>query len=751
MFKVNRKLLLFIITMGICFIFSIVIYDALGAENQLSYEAPFDQLSSTYLMQEEEQDDHNYVIDMNAYPNYEPVANTNNYRLYLDQTTHNIGVEVKETGYVWFSSDPAYDGIDSITGRSHNNQTKNRIRSSIYYRTTQIDTISGDRYLLNEAREVSYQMTSNGFVMKINLLNPKITFDVVVELDDQGLTYYIPFESITEQDIRLQSIRVFPGFGMTTGDPVKGYMFIPEGSGALIRFNTPVTGSAYNASFYDADYGYLTLNQERQLGSGVRPSESVRHPVIGMVHGTKTNGYLAYIESGAEAAQVRAEAKSNVTKYFSNSIGFQYRQLYFRPTNNTGSGYRITSPDMAPIEARVKIHFLTSDDADYVGMAKKYREIISNHMDNHQTNFNQIPLHVDFIGSDVRQAIFSKQSVVMTRYDEALRIVKALEDDGINHLSVSFMGKETDGSHAFQPTRTLGGKRNFDQLAQYLDDQGYPFYLQNEINFSYHTTTGIAKQVGGNIINLLTESSIFTNNYLLDHQTIDSNHQAILNQLSKTTANIDFNQTVTLSYTHIDTKRQLHHRNEMIKQINGYLQTLKDLDIEIAMRNPNHYAYPYASEILDTPVSVSGYGYITEGVPFVQIALSGLIHMYSKPLNYVANRDVYLLRLIEYGIYPSYVLTEADAFLLKQTDHLSNYASEYRRWASEINQEYHYLNDALKHVYQQNITDHIYHGQGLVEVIYDNGVTLVINYDQSPQTLHGQEVPGLGYLVIGGA
>lgn len=708
-----------------------------------------------YLMQEEVEDNYNYDIDMNDYPEYQEIQENDNFKLYLNNQNHNIALLVKDSNYVWFSTDPNYDGKDAVTGRNHLALTQNRIRSSIYFRTTQFETISSDRYLLHEAREITYEMTSLGYKMNVHLLGARIKFQLNVELLEDGLSYYIPFESVEEGELRLHSIRVFPSFGSTLGDELTGYLFIPDGSGALIRYNTPAKGIAYNQNVYDSDYGYLTLNQERALGIGVLSAQSVRHPVIGIVHGVNKNAFIATIDSGAEYAQIRAEAKSNVTKYFSNSINFQYRQLYFRPTNNTGSGFRISSQDMTPINPRVTYRFLSDNDANYVGMAKAYREkLISDGLIDHNHSRNQIPLHLSFIGSEVVNGLFTKRNVIMTKYQDMLSIVKDIESLEINQLSISLLGKNTNGSHEFGIQNRLGGKSDFNQLKSYLDQKDYNLYLSNEYNFKYYTERDIAKQVGGNIISLLTSSNVFMNNYLLDMVGIEKNHIEILNTLDKLDTGLLIDQSGKTSYTHIDTSRNLHHRFDLIEQISLYFNELKDNEISVAMKNPNQYMYKFASELYDIPMGTSGYQFVTDSVPFVQIALYGFIDMFASNLNFVANRETNLLKMIEYGLFPSYLLTQNDTFLLRGSDDVNTYSSEYSRWKDKINEEYQFINNALSSVSNSVMTNHKYLGDGLVEIRYltadQNEIIIYINYNNQERIYNSHTILKKNYIVVGG-
>lgn len=749
MFKAHRIIMLVVI-FSILSLLSFYVYAM--QEDDLRLISPFALPLNTenISMQEEVEDTRDYTVTMADYPDYEVMHQNEDFILYLDASTYNIALYDKASSYAWFSTDPNYDGVDVVTGRNHNSQTQNRIRSSVYFRTTQIDTISSDRHLLNEARNVIIESIQNGFIMKIDLLQARISFDIVVTLDEKGLVFEIPFESITEDDIRLQSIRVFPGLGMTTGIDMTGYLFIPDGSGALIRYNNPTIGTSYTASVYGDDHGYTTLSQPSNRLSNVLSAYQVKHPVLGIVHGVQKQALFAHIESGAEAAQIRAEVRNNVTKYFTNSYNFQYRQLYFKPTNNQGAGYRITSATMAPIEARVRYYTLSGDDADYVGMATKYRSILEENMIAHSTATDQIPMHLNILSTEVKKAIIGTKYVTLTDYEDIENMIDDLKQMGINQLSLSLIGKNKDGSYQLGHTRQMGSQRDFKSLITYLDQQDIPLYFNYELNYMYQTNQHIAKQMGGNIISIGTYSSIFSSNYLLDMIDMKRHHEHVLDVLDKHDVHIDFSHSVQLAYSHYDSQRNIVYRDDMIDEIKDYMEDYSVANRQIMMRNPNAYAAPYATQMIDIPVQVSGYQFITDAVPFVQIAFRSLVDLYSSPLNFIANRQVYLLKMIEYGMYPSYALTEADTFLLRDTDNTTHYTTEFRRWKDEIQDEYAFLNHALKHVTGKKIVDHTYLGQNLVSVTYEQGITILVNYNDYQVTYNTYSIPRMGYYVIGG-
>jgi hypothetical protein len=701
-------------------------------------------VSTGGAMEEEVPDPYDYTIDMADHPLYEEVSENDAYTLFLDRTTYNIAVLVKETGYVWFSTDPDYDGIDSVTGREHNSQTQNRIRSPLSFRTTQFETISGDFYLLNERHDITITFETDGFVMHVELTSMDLAFDVRVTIDSEGLSVHVPFDAIREGDLRLQSIRVYPGLGMTTGDDMTGYMFIPDGSGALVRYTTGRTGLAYSEFIYGADQGYQTLSQERVLATDVVPAHQNRAAVLGIVHGVGKNAMMATIEEGAEYAQIRADAKNNVTKYFQNAFSFNYRLLYFRPTNNQGDGFRITSETMIETDARVRYTFLSDDDADYVGMAKAYRQTLIQKGMTPVTPPTDLPVFADIVGTDVTSGLFSKKTVVMTTYDEARAIALDLRDDITSEPRLGYRMKSTDGTYVFGYDRKAGSRTDYQTLLETVGAFGHDMVMQNETVFRPDASSGIAKQVGGVIMGLLSRSPVWSVNYLMDMQEATAVYQDALSVMEED--NLGFHGIFSgqMSYTHVDSSRNLVHRDVMHDALRSQFESMGDHTL--LLENPLETFYPYVDMVSGIPVSSSGYAYITDTVPFIEIALSGLVEMYGEPLNTVANRDIYILKMIEYGLYPSYVLTHRDAYLLRGSDDTKTYTSEYALWKPMLLNDVRTMRSALQPVMGHAITGHRYMGNDVYVTTYENGFAVAVNYSDVDVLLPQGSVPAMGTL-----
>ena len=85
--------------------------------------------------------------------------------------------------------------------------------------------------------DLTVKLTDNGFSAKVSLIEAKLNFQFDVQLEGNELVISVPFEELKEDKRnKLISMDIYPFLGAAHEDDIPGYMFIPDGSGALIRY-----------------------------------------------------------------------------------------------------------------------------------------------------------------------------------------------------------------------------------------------------------------------------------------------------------------------------------------------------------------------------------------------------------------------------------------------------------------------------------------------------------------------------------
>jgi hypothetical protein len=104
--------------------------------------------------------------------------------------------------------------------------------------------------------------------------------------------------------------------------------------------------------------------------------------------------------------------------------------------------------------------------------------------------------------------------------------------------------------------------------------------------------------------------------------------------------------------------------------------------------------------------------------------------------------------MIDFGVNPSYLLTQQPSSTLRFTYSNRYFTSAYDDFKSDITSVYPYIAGALDHVSGARVTHRTMLATGVSFVSYDNGISLLINYRSSPYTHEQSTVEGLDYEVI---
>ena len=171
-------------------------------------------------------------------------------------------------------------------------------------------------------------------------------------------------------------------------------------------------------------------------------------------------------------------------------------------------------------------------------------------------------------------------------------------------------------------------------------------------------------------------------------------------------------------------------------------------DMELSMYTPNAYLFGLIEGAYDMPTDSSGYYIFTDTVPVLQMVLKGFVPMYGTGFNFHANVDADLLRCIEYGIYPSYYLTKQETIDMLDTPSGWLYTSEYDLWRETIIEEYARMNGALQSVKDAYIVARDVLAIDVVQVTYSNGVSIIVNYNETAYTDGNIQVDAKGYLLV---
>ncbi|WP_448375832.1 DUF5696 domain-containing protein [Fervidobacterium sp.] len=698
---------------------------------------------------------------------YSKITENKILELWMNLENTSLRVVDKRTGYIWG------DVIDDTEAYNEMNDTYKSIAKSVvmleYFDERGISNVLGSAD--SQVRK-SWKKTNNGIIYTFNFENLQIQFSVSISLINDRIIFSLPQNTIKESGkYTIASVIFSPFLGSTISDQTYGYAFVPDGPGALIRFSKPAHYlNWFEKRVYGKDYAIENLVSVNDLRAN-RPNDFLREeptvlmPVFGIVHGVKQNALFGVITSGREYSAIISYPSGILSQYNWTSAKFIYRQKYLQPTTRSGAGIQVAQKNKNKFEAMLEITFLTGNNADYVGMAKYYREHFGQKLFSKRTETrtsNDIPLFINVLASDIEKMIIGHRVIPITHTNKMKEIVNILEESGVKNIVLLIEGWQKGGLNGNKISK-FGLERKSGSLEEfviYIKDLSAKSGKKISVYFVDNVTKVTEKQINlkTEVGTNLSQSIIFEerdNKELWLYRSFYTKIDLAAKYLSlranglfkQGIENVAFKEFASKLYGDLKRGSEIY-RNDALKIVQN---TLKDISTNaegIILFEPNDYAWQYATTFGSIPMNSSQYLFETDTVPFLQIVLSGSIEYFTPYMNngFFSKFDV--LKSIEYGAYPSFVISGLDNSSLKDTRLWDYPSTMFDDWKDKIIEIYKVINSALRYVKGAKITDRVVLKPGLVKVSYNNGYSIVVNYTKSLETIGNITVQPESFRVV---
>ncbi len=667
----------------------------------------------------------------------------------------------KKTGYVW--------GTVDTSKASEFNQTWSGIARSI----VAIEVFDKGGILKAAGSGASdalkeYKITGNSVTYKVNFQSVGITITFKMTLSGNHVTFEMLSNSIIEgSEYSLATVMFMPFLGAVREKEVDGYVFIPDGNGALMRFSNAAHYLApYERKVYGKDGGIDDMFEVNDL-KAKRPNDfaveppQILIPALGIVHAENANGFLITAKSGAEFSSVVTYPSGIISKYTWGTIKFIYRQKYTQRTSRSGAGIQVPQKDKNVFNAKAEYTFFNGNDASYIGFANYLKG-------NYTTGKNEItvvgdkdvPVMLYFILSDIEKGILSYNVKNVTTVDAIIDYVKQLKSAGVNNILLFIDGWQKGGKSGYKVSEYGFEDKVFnaeqrEKLFEFSRAENIKLYFVDAFKKVTERQLNLrAYEVGINLSQapILEEKDdktiLFNKTYYFNaYLAIEKLTQKIpfyKNNSIENVALADFASTLYSDNRYDNSYPRDYIKNQSMKALQK-LQTSLNF---VAMKAPHDYAWQYADAIYDVPVNNGQYLFLTDTVPFLQIILKGSVPYFAPPMNlsFYSREDV--LKCIEYGAYPSFTLTELNNFELKDTGISDIYSSQFYDWKQEIIDIYKEINSALSRFLGQKIVDRRTLQEGFVVVKYENGDYLCVNYTESEKEFENNKIAPLSWKIV---
>lgn len=677
----------------------------------------------------------------------------NRLQIWFREETHGIRVVDLKNGHIW-------GALDSDKPEGMNSKWSamaNSICTVEYFD----ESLSESRISISDSSaQTDYTWNNDSVNCKVNFSSINISFSFTLSLLDDGFRICFDKGSLKEDGAsKIKSLYFLPFFGCVRENETDGYLLIPDGPGALIRFGSKGDYiSGYNDKVYGLDMGIDTLTQASDLEASrtndyLIDTEQVTMPIFGISYLSTKNSFLGIIEDGFYSANIVASPAGFTTDYFWATSRFDFRQLYAESTGTAGKGIFTIAEEPTDITPTIRYVLFEGDDANYSGMAVAYREILKKDgVLNSERKDNSIPLRLDVIGSEIKEKLFFNSTDVFTTVKQTEGFIDSLEKGGINNITLVYEGWQRGGINGSKYAsvsfnNNVGNRGDFESLRDLINEKGGRFYLQ------VNPITANKNQINENELATITALNsiakfVRQNNNVMYNESFLVKPSKVINTLEKYNKHL---KGFSLSYQQLGSRLYSDYtrsasmtRSETAEQ---FTKQIKNASESVALSQVNKYLWKYTDEYFDIPTACSQYLFETDTVPFLQIVLKGSIDYYAPYANQGFYTTESILKMVEYGCYPSFMVTASDNHSLTGTPLEDYFSLNFDNWYPQIKKVYNQLNEALNQTEGQYITEHTTLYTGVYRVSYSEGTAIYVNYNSSPYVFGNITVPAEGFYI----
>ncbi len=772
---------------------------------------PVQQVSASYIstnrdthLQEEAM-----VIKEQSVEEYEKLYETDTAVYYFRDDRDIIAVYDKENGYLWktgidagaskkmkskalrASSEEDFIELENNPIEDNMNEIYTNFANSLisveYRPLDSIESLKKASSASEDSESTLSKVEENKYLLDVDFKEIDLQVKVYITFGEKEITYDIPHAEMTGEGLKcLNNLYITPFLGSSGGQVLKfdresggydivtrkdtpaGYAFVPDGSGALIRFRDnsvsfqEYSGDVYGKDVSQGEYYYEELTDAIPLKNPVMP-------VFGVAYGDNQAAFVAYADEGDEYMNIICTPEENMTNYTWTSPKFVYNLKYHQVYNKAGDGYFSLMEEPNVFDINMTYSFLSGDGtgstyaANYVGMALTYREhlIEQGILTGQEAGEGDIPLRLDFVMSDAKSSVVGMENVVTTTTDDVEEIITDVMEQGIQNINVGLSGWQKKGLSFAKPytqkySSKIGTKKDFNQLLSDFAAKNVDISLQqdyvtiNKEMLSYYNTA---------VEHVNSWYAYVDKSWLMPasapvYQFGFARPQKSAEWLSEQYKNAKgsaSSMTITGLGDILTGDYSGKEHTTVSDAIALYQDTFSGIeDMKLNLKTPGKYLWQYTDRYLQAPVGHSQYIFETDAVPFLQLVLSGTMEVYAPYANFSFYTQKDILKMIDYNLSPSFVLTKEPSYLLADTVSADMYSTEYTLYSDLIQDIYSQVNGALKQVSGYNWVDRQVREDGVIVNKYQNGSQtkeIIINYTEDEITVDGVKVSPLSAVV----
>ncbi len=696
------------------------------------------------------------------------VCENDNWQLKWDNVTKRVSFVEKATGYTWGqipveAEAPQYQENGMI--KKNHPQLESVVRV-IYQDPKSFDDVTAYSYTAAVQTDGVYvRKIDNGIRVTYDFLENEFSVAVDYTIAENSFKITVDPTQISEgEEFKIHSVAVAPFLCGMKNTAEDSWLFIPDGSGAVIKpFESDGVGAVGQKYVYGKDLSYQTYSKQN-------PAEQINMPVFGAKKGD--NAIFAVITSGAEAAAINWNIGSANIGYSSVYPEFRIRGFSYikRPDNfvttTTLGSFKIFSDGIVTRPLEIEYFALSGEKASVYGMAECYREYLSEKMGLKKNSKDEKTATIKYIGAVIQPAfvvgIPTEKLFPLTTTSQALSMTEEISEKIGSDINVQLIGFGKSGvdigevAGGFTVAGKLGGKKGMKNLVSALEKKKIDSFMDFDLISFEKSGAGFNKASaavyhGGQVVKYTSFDTISR----LENQ----DRYYVLSRNNLFTASDKVNERAEklglkgISYSSLSStvysdyaEQKYYISGNMEEDVAKIYNTASKAGYKTLSSGANVYAAVSSDYINDVPLYSSDYNVSGYDVPFYQLVFKGYRAMSSVSLNLCSDKQDALLRCVESGISPSYTLYYNFDKELVTNEHSFIFGSHFAGNKDDVITSVNGVKAYLDSIKGATISDYVRLSDTASVTKFDNGVFAVVNFSDAEINTDYGTVPAKSYI-----
>ncbi len=679
-------------------------------------------------------------------------AENNDLRLLVDDRLGNIAVENKKTGYIWWSAP-----LGASRDKNATPLLINELRSSNKL-TYGIPSKHSTTILRSAADECEISVKDIEGGVRITYSYEK-GFEVPVEytLESDHIRARLKISDIKEPDNEniITEMNIMNSFGAADMTE-NGYFIIPDGCGALVRFNNRKTmeTDAYSQPVYGRDITAVPTHKGAV-------TEQVYLPMYGIVK--EDNAMLVIAEKGDTSATLSISVSEQSNSSY-NLCGFNFTLRGTDTFYMSGSNDKFTvfeTGDIKTEDIELLYYPISAENADYTDVAARYRQYLIENTGLEKKTVSLPPMYVSLYGGVEKKKPVLGIPVTMktpvTNFSQGREILNDLAESGVENIVASYKNWTDDGIEnkvdtSASPASVLGGNDEFSALSSFIEDNRFELYpVSDNRDFysgnGYNSINTTCVRISGSYSRIVSYDRAYdipdgfkdNMSLLSPYYYSDVFGDIAENYYNAGISGVSIGNLTSSLYGDYG-KREISRADAKQLAVEGYKLLTDKLEKGILADTANAYAIPYASHITNVPLTSSRFDIFNEDIPFYQMVLHGIVPYSSTAVNGSADHNKQLLMAAATGSYLNYDMLYEEASELKDTDFDVYFYANYDNHILSAAAEYRLLKPLYEEIADDCITGFKTDEKGNITVTYSGGTVVKADFTENTLAFGGQTI-----------